>query len=160
MKTNFKTMTVISALALALVTTGLKAQKADTTSHHRHLQHNRYGIPNLTDDQRQKIEALRTPFSKETLPLVNQLAEKRAHLRTLETADKTDPNAINGTIDDISKLQSQLMKKRAAHTQAIRNLLTDEQRVAFDLHQRAGMHHARRGGFRNHHDHEGRSGKS
>jgi len=92
-----------------------------------------YGIPNLTEEQRTKIKALRTPLSKEMLPIINQLGEKQAHLKTLQTADKVDMTAINSTIDEIGQLRSQLAKKKAAHTQAIRKILTDDQRIAFDM---------------------------
>jgi len=117
----------------------MMAQKSDTTKSHRHGHHTAmYGIPNLTDDQKKKIKDLRTPLQKEVLPLKNQLAEKRAHLKTLQTADKADLKSINSTIDEMSQLQSQIMKKHAAHTQAVRALLTDEQRVAFDTRASSG----------------------
>jgi len=115
----------------------------------------KYGIPDLTDDQRKKIKELRTPLHMEILPLRNQLVEKRAHLKTLQTAEKADLKSINSTIDEMTQLQSQIMKKRAAHTQAIRAILTDDQRVAFDMrassgrkfhqHRRMSSEHGKRG---------------
>ncbi len=114
------------------------AQKADSVKFHRHNGRMMYGIPNLTDDQKKKIKDLKTPHAKEVLPLKNQLAEKKAHLRTLQTADKADMNAINSTIDDMTQLQAQITKKNSAHTQAIRKILTDDQRIAFDMRETSG----------------------
>ena len=122
----------------------MMAQKSDTTKSHRHGHHTAmYGIPDLTEDQKKKIKDLKTPLHKEILPLKNQLAEKKAHLKTLQTADKADLKSINTTIDEMTQLQSQIMKKRAAHTQAVRALLTDEQRIAFDMKASSGrkLHH-------------------
>jgi Spy/CpxP family protein refolding chaperone len=123
----------------------LLAQRNDSTRNHfRHARLTRdHGILGLTKDQRDKMDALQTPLSKEMLPLMNQLGEKRAHLRTLQTADKADLTAINATIDEIGQLQSQMMKKRAANTQAIRKLLTDDQRIAFDMKSGRGWDHHR-----------------
>ena len=133
------------------------AQKKDTlrSSHRGHGMHSMYGIPNLTEDQKNKIKELRTPLHKEILPLRNQLDEKKAHLKTLQTAEKADLKSINSTIDEMTPLQSQIMKKHAAHTQAVRALLTDDQRIAFDMrasagrkfhqHRRMGSEHGKRG---------------
>ena len=133
------------------------AQKRDSVRSfsHRHEMGSIYGIPNLTDDQKKKINDLRTPLHKEILPLRNQLAEKSAHLKTLQTAEKADLKSINTTIDEMAQLQSQITKRHAAHTQAVRALLTDEQRIAFDMrassgrkfyqHRRMSGDHGRRG---------------
>jgi Spy/CpxP family protein refolding chaperone len=132
------------------------AQKMDSAklSHHGHGMA-MYGISNLTEDQKKKIKELKTPLNKEVLPLKNQLAEKKAHLKTLQTAEKADLKSINSTIDEMTQLQSQIMKKHAAHTQAIRSILTDDQRIAFDMrassgrkfhqHRRMSSEHSKRG---------------
>ena len=70
------------------------------------------------------------------IQLENQLAEKRAQLKTLEQVDKPDMKAINSKIDEISALQNKRMKASAANRAKVRSLLTDEQRVMFD--SRAG----------------------
>ncbi|HPD95148.1 MAG TPA: Spy/CpxP family protein refolding chaperone [Tenuifilaceae bacterium] len=89
-------------------------------------------IPNLTDEQKQKIDDLRVKHIKEVTPIKNELNEKRAHLHTLETADKPNLNEINKTIDEISALRAEIMKKNAAHRLDVASLLTDEQRVFFN----------------------------
>ncbi len=131
--------TSLALIAFFFISNTLMAQRADTSrvrqghkGMHARGEHGTMGIPNLTDDQKAKIKAQQVSFGKEALPMKNQLAEKRAHLRTLQTAQNYDANAVNATIDDITKAESQLMKKSAANHEAIRKLLTDEQRLAFD----------------------------
>jgi len=96
-------------------------------------------LPNLTADQQTKMESLRTKHLKEVSPLRNELAEKRAHLKTLESVDKPDMTAINKTIDEISALQSKMMKLRASHRIEVSSILTDDQKVYFNAHQGMGM---------------------
>lgn len=89
---------------------------------------------NLTPEQEQKINDLRVKHIKEITPLRNELNEKQAHLRTLESAEKPDMAAINKTIDEISAIKAKLMKARTAHRAEVSGLLTDDQRVIFNLH--------------------------
>ena len=100
-------------------------------------------IPGLTEEQREKITGLRTAMQKETLPLKNELREKRARLKTLSTAEKANMNDINRTIDEIGNLQARMMKVRAAHHQKVRAELNEEQRLFFDTHMEKAKHHRR-----------------
>lgn len=104
---------------------------------------------NLTDDQQKKIDALRVKHQKEMLTYRNQLGELHAKMQTLRTAEKTDMNAINSTIEKISGVKTKQMKAREAHRQDVRNLLTDEQKTQFDMRQGQrgyGKGHGMRGG--------------
>jgi Spy/CpxP family protein refolding chaperone len=98
------------------------------------------GISNLTEEQKTKISALRVNHMKEMQQLKNQVAENRAHYNTLMNADKADMAAINKNIEELGKLRVDMMKKSAAHQQDVRALLTDEQRLAFDMKKGKGMH--------------------
>lgn len=89
-------------------------------------------IPDLNDQQKQKIEDLCLVHKKESTQIKNQLNEKQAHLKTLQGADKADMAAINKTIDEISVLKADLMKKCAQTKQSIRELLNDKQKTVFD----------------------------
>ena len=89
-------------------------------------------IPDLTEDQEEQIQSLRTDYLKAILPMRNELAEMNARLQTLSTADNADMSQINGLIEDMGAIKMQMMKAGAAHRQEIRKLLTDEQRVVFD----------------------------
>ena len=89
-------------------------------------------IPNLTSEQQTKLADLRTAHMKEMLNYRNQMAEKKAGLQSLRTADKADINAINKLIDEMGNLHTKMMKSKEKHYQAVRSILTDEQRVYFD----------------------------
>lgn len=102
------------------------------------------GIPNLTAEQKTKIQVLKVKHQKEVTPLRNELAEKKAHLRTLNSVEKPDINAINKTIDEISALQTKIMKSNASHRIEIASNLTDEQKVFFNSHQ-GKMRNGKRG---------------
>lgn len=102
----------------------------------------------LSDEQKEKIKAIKLVNMKETLKLKGKMAELHAHLQTLSTADIADMNAINITIDEITKTQNQLMKSRESYKQQVRGILTEEQRVEFDLKQ---GQHSRQEEMRMHH---------
>lgn len=91
-----------------------------------------HAIPDLTDEQEQKIDDLRTAHMKEMNSYRSDLTIKRAELQKLQTADNADINKINSKIDEIGKIKTEMSKSRAAHLQKVRGLLTDEQRVLFD----------------------------
>ncbi|MBC7185767.1 MAG: Spy/CpxP family protein refolding chaperone [Calditrichaeota bacterium] len=95
-------------------------------------------IPNLTDEQKQKIEQLHQAFLKEIQPLRNQLRSERFALMSLKTANNPDQKAINAKIDALAKLRADLEKKQVAHRLQIRNLLTDEQKAVFDARPGCG----------------------
>ena len=99
----------------------------------------RCNIPDLTEEQQNKIDDLRTDHQKSMLQYRNQMQEKRAKLNTLRTAEKTDMTAIDKTIDEIGTLQTQMMKERETHHQKVRGLLTDKQKVFFDTRPGRGF---------------------
>lgn len=107
-------------------------------------------IPDITPEQETKINALRSAHLKDKLTYQNQLDEKFARLRTLQSSDNVDMKSINKTIDEISAIQSDILKGRAQHIQDVRNLLTDDQKVYFDSFRRGGgpgMGHGRGHGY-------------
>ena len=87
---------------------------------------------NLTEDQRSQMKSLRLKLQQEMLPIRNQLGENRARFRTLSTAENADMKAINKLIDGNSQLTANIAKLRASNHQAVRKLLTEEQRIIFD----------------------------
>lgn len=101
-------------------------------------------LPDLTDAQKDQMQAIHIKSMKATQPLKNELMEKKAHLNTLNSADKADMKAINNQIDEIATIQASMQKVRAASKQEVRNMLTDDQRVMFDA-RRGGSSH-RKGG--------------
>jgi Spy/CpxP family protein refolding chaperone len=90
----------------------------------------------LTEAQQTQIKDLRLALTERNLPLRNQLGEMRAKMQTLRTGDNQDLKAISNLIDEMSKVQSQIRKNAAANHIAVRVLLSDDQKVMFDVHQR------------------------
>jgi len=104
-------------------------------THGRRMSEHKGMIPGLSEEQQEQIKTLRTEHMKAMQPLRNQLGEKKARLRTLTTADEVNMTEVNKIIDDIGKMQTQMMKLKEQHRQEIRKLLNAEQRVMFDVHQ-------------------------
>lgn len=101
-------------------------------------------IPDLTEDQQNKIDALRIAHIKEMTTYKNKLNELRARKHTLMTSDNADMKEINSVIDQMTEVQNKKMKLSAKHRQDIRSLLTDDQKVYFD--SRPMKHHGNRQG--------------
>ncbi len=89
-------------------------------------------IPDLSDKQKEDIKALRVSNMKEIRGLKDQMDIKRAELKALQNAENADLNAINKKIEEKAAIRTQIEKKSAAHRQAVRALLTDEQKVIYD----------------------------
>jgi len=89
-------------------------------------------IPNLTEEQKTKIETFSNDFLKETKILKADLAIKKAELRKLELADEPDQLAINKKIEEIGELRTKLEKKRSDFHQKVRSILTNDQKNYFD----------------------------
>ncbi len=97
-------------------------------------------LPDLSEEQMDLIEKIKTDFMKESLPLKNEMDIKKAELKALSTGDDVDLGAINKKIDEVTALQAKMMKKHATHRQDIRMLLNDEQKLMFDQRgKRFGM---------------------
>ncbi len=90
-------------------------------------------IPDLTEEQKQKMETMHMDLMKAMKPLKNQMMEKEAQLNTLRTADKPDMNKIFALVDDISTLNAQMTKEHEKHIQAVRQILNEKQRLQFDM---------------------------
>ena len=94
--------------------------------------------PQFTPDQQQKMDALKLNLQKETLQINNELNEKKAQLKTLQQIEKPNMKDVNSKIDEISALMNKKMKIMASHRNSVRSLLTEEQRVQFDLRMDKG----------------------
>lgn len=108
-------------------------------------------IPNLTEEQSQQITELRTAHLKEMQTYRDQIDVNRIQYRALMRGDRADMGAIDANIDERSSIRSQMEKQQAEHQQAIRSILTEEQRVWFDaasggVMRGAGMRQAAPGG--------------
>lgn len=98
-------------------------------------------LPDLTEEQEQKIEALRLERIAARTAHRAEMDELRARKRSLGIAENPDMDALNNVIDQMTAARARHMKDNEAHRQEIRKLLTPEQRTLFD--SRRGQ---RRGG--------------
>lgn len=89
-------------------------------------------IPNLTEEQSQQITELRTAHLKQMQTYRDQIDINRVQYRALMRGDRADMGAIDANIDERSSIRSLMEKQQAQHQQAIRSILTEEQRVWFD----------------------------
>jgi len=100
-------------------------------------------LPDLTEDQQNKMDALRVNHLKEMKTYRNQMNELRARKQTLQTSDNVDLKEINAVIDKMTTVHNQMMKQSAKHRQELRSLLTDEQKVYFDSRPGRGHRNGR-----------------
>jgi len=151
-----KTAVLIALLAIFALTTegyaqrgrgnGMGMQKANRGYNQADFRgvDNGYGagylcssIPDLTDEQTEKIEALRLKQFSEQQAFHNKMGELRARRRTL-CSGNAPLSELNENSDAITALQNKMMKNRDSHRKEIRNLLTSEQQVYFDAHSGQG----------------------
>ncbi|MEA3446113.1 MAG: periplasmic heavy metal sensor [Bacteroidota bacterium] len=99
-------------------------------------------IPDMTEEQETQMKTLHLEMGKFMLPIKNELKEKEARLNSLKTAEKVDMAAINDQIEAIGALKIKMEKKHAEHEQDVRKMLTEEQRLHFDMHigQKGNFH--------------------
>jgi Spy/CpxP family protein refolding chaperone len=95
-------------------------------------EHGRMGQLNLSEEQRDQILIQKTKTEGQILPLETKLKTKHAELNELMIAVQPDQKSVNRKLDEIGSLQTEIQKKRFACRLAIRNLMTDEQKVWFD----------------------------
>ncbi|MFO8235939.1 MAG: Spy/CpxP family protein refolding chaperone [Bacteroidales bacterium] len=93
-------------------------------------------IPNLSDEQKEEIKELRLDHMKVMQEYKNEINEKRAQLRTLQTKDNPDMDELNKQIEEMGDIRTEMHKESAEHRQKVRSLLDDEQKIYFDKHLR------------------------
>lgn len=89
-------------------------------------------IPDLTEEQEEKLSAMRTEQIKESTQHRAQMDELRARKRSLMITASPDSDELNTVIDQMTELRNKQLKSNVAHRQQIREQLTEEQRVYFD----------------------------
>lgn len=89
--------------------------------------------PKLTADQQKQMAEFRLNLQKEMLQIDNQLNVRRAELKALQQVEKPNMKSIYSKIDEITGLQNKKMKAKADHQNQARSILTEEQRIQFDM---------------------------
>lgn len=84
-------------------------------------------VLDLSDEQKESMESLRVKHQKDMTYQRNLLNEKNAQLKTFMSAPERDQKAVENTIDDISGMKGELMKKQIANRDEMKNILSSEQ---------------------------------
>ena len=89
-------------------------------------------IPNLTAEQKAKIQKLHIEGQKNMISLNAELKKQELDLKALLMEQKSGKE-VDAKIDDIFKIKARILKECLANCNAVRNLLNDEQKKHFDL---------------------------
>ncbi|WP_075602508.1 Spy/CpxP family protein refolding chaperone [Saccharicrinis aurantiacus] len=131
-----KSLKVLALVAIVSVfgINNILAQKGSCNKGERQGQMKGKFFAELTDTQKEEIKALHVKFTKENMPIKDEITVLEAQLNKASKGDEVNTKEVNKLIDQISELKAGMMKKRFANKQEVRNLLTDEQKVMFDAH--------------------------
>ncbi|MBF0569238.1 MAG: Spy/CpxP family protein refolding chaperone [Candidatus Omnitrophica bacterium] len=81
----------------------------------------------LSQEQREKIKAIRKDFRAKQEPLAAQIKEKREALRLELDGDKPDRKKVEALVAEVTKLQGQTMLNHADMVLTLRPVFTPEQ---------------------------------
>lgn len=87
-------------------------------------------VPDMTPEQMEKMDALRTALVKEMLPLRTDLRVKNIELDALWRADEPDAKKIIAKVKEIGDVREKMEITRINHRFEMRRLMTPEQRKA------------------------------
>ena len=89
------------------------------------------GLSDLSAEQTAKIQKLQINHEKAILTLKTDLKTKRIELRQM-MMESADQKNLEAKIDELARIGAEIQKKRLAHRNDIRSLLTDEQKKVFN----------------------------
>jgi len=88
---------------------------------------------NLSDQQRSQIEVLRLDHEKQMMGFKDQLRSFRTQMNLLITTNNPSTSEIKKLAGQIGDVTEKMAQATAEHKVNVRKLLTDEQKVKFDL---------------------------
>lgn len=128
----------VVAFLMLFVSVGLYAQQQNQQQQNpgccqnQQMQPMKFGfLPNLTQEQKDKIDKLYAQHQQTTLPMKEQVEIKNKELNLLITSNE-DINKKEAKIKEINDLQYKLQTERVKYQSDVRNILTDPQKVEFD----------------------------
>lgn len=89
-------------------------------------------VLDLDEDQKKAIKTIHLNGQKDMLVIRTSVQQKQAELRTLSVGDNYDEAKVSKLADELGELRSDMLKKKAAHQQQIKQILNEEQRIKFD----------------------------
>jgi Spy/CpxP family protein refolding chaperone len=87
-------------------------------------------MPDMTPEQLEKMDVLRTTLTKEMLPLRTDLQVREIELEALWRADEPDAKKIIAKVKEIGDIREKMEIVRINHQFDMRKLMTPEQRKA------------------------------
>ena len=87
----------------------------------------------LTDEQKVQADKVHLALKKSLIVPKAKLNVKKAELNNLVIKDNPDKEAIYQKIDEILELKREIMHKKNDHKVEMRDMLTAEQQVSFDM---------------------------
>ncbi|MBU4267327.1 MAG: periplasmic heavy metal sensor [Acidobacteria bacterium] len=100
-------------------------------------------IPNLSDEQKGKLEKLHAEHQKMMAAVKADMEKQALEMKAL-MKDPVDIKKIEAKIDEMAKMKAGMQKKCLAQRLAVKALLTDEQKAKFDA-MGCGMMHGHGG---------------
>lgn len=147
---------VLTVLALMTTVAVSNAQRGNRlNANESNYNQRKCMIPDVTDEQEQKIDALRTAHWNEVKSMRADIDILQAELRKLRIADNSDTKGMDAKIDQIGALKTKMFKSTNNHQLQVKNLLTDDQKAWFDMHEGRGGRYSR---FGNGNGRRGRNG--
>ena len=83
----------------------------------------------LTDDQVARLEKMRTDHQMERVDREAALEKAQIKMRNLMFDEDASESAVLAGIDDVSRLEADIKKMHYSHFNAVRNVLTDDQKT-------------------------------
>jgi len=104
----------------------------------------------LTKEQALQIDKLHLKKQKEGSVIKAKLKVAKMEMAILLVEDKPDQSKIDKKVKEILELKSKKMKLKNAHVIDMRKLLTEEQRVSFDIKVLSKAKSKHKGGHKRH----------
>ena len=103
----------------------------------------------LSDKQQKDIDKLRLTYKRSKYLLKAKMKQAKVEFALLITTDNPGKSDINNKIDQITKLKNEMLHLKADYKISVRKLLTEDQRVKFDLAvlKKMSMKKGGRGGY-------------
>ena len=97
------------------------------------------GISDFTDEQQEQLKSLRLEQMKAMTQHRNSLDEYKAKLKTITSVDAVKLKEVDKVLDEMGKIKLEMAKNKLSHQQDVRAMLTDEQKVMFDMRHSHGV---------------------
>lgn len=98
-----------------------------------------FGMLQLSDEQRDKLEAIQRDQRKEQLDLMEKMMDEMVKIRDLMLADKRDPSTIGKAYEPVFILQRRMIENSVATMNKMEAVLTKQQREELKKYRHRGM---------------------